>query len=123
MTMAFKLLRGYHRDWSHKIDRDTRQRTTTKRMFKPGEVVESEKDLAKLFNRPGSVKFERLPDPPQAQISQSQETVAVQRKPDVDLEAMTVRDLRELAEQEEIDLSGATTKEQIVKALRQAMGA
>lgn len=121
--MLFKLLRGYHRDWSFKFDRDTRQRTTVKRMYSPGESVESDRDLCKLFNRPGSIKFERLPDPPQAQSFQGQQNaVATAVKESPDLDGMTVRDLQALAEEEEIDLGGAKTKDQMVKTIRQATG-
>lgn len=117
--MLFKLLRGYHKDWTYRTDAEGRRQTSSQRLYKPGETVESDRDLAKLFNHPGSIKFERLPDPPQ---STAQPAVAVAERPDVDLDSMTLRDLQALAETEEIDLGGAKTKDQMVKVIRQALG-
>lgn len=102
--MKFKLLRGGHTD---------KQGT-----HEPGAVVESDTDLAARF---GANKFQRVHEAThQPEVSPPQEP---SEKPPqetgsddlmVELGAMSVKQLRQVAEDREIDLGDATRKDDIV---------
>lgn len=84
-----------------------------RRASKPGEtdeypIVECENDLAALH---GSDKFERIHEQP---------PVAAPQRIIVDIESMSFAELREYAEEQEIDLKGAKDKQESLKAIRAA---
>jgi len=74
-----------------------------------GDLIESKHDLEARFNKgPFSRKFER--------VYQDRPTFAALVQPN--LEAMSVKELQELAQDQEIDISGAKTKEDLLRILR-----
>ncbi len=85
-----------------------------------GDIVESTEDLEKKF---GSNKFRRIRDdenanmPPETAKEQEYEDNVPGVNQRETLEAMTVDELRELAEAEEVDLSGLHKKDEIIDAL------
>lgn len=90
-------------------------------------IVVSAGDLCK-FNRPGTpAKFRKISDEdltskdPTVQAAVN-DTKPAGPAPEDTLNSMTVPDLRKLAEEEEIDLSGARTKEEIMEKIRRAAG-
>jgi hypothetical protein len=103
--MKFKVLHGIHSEGY--------------RTYGVGTVVDSKSDLSK-FNRPGSVRFQQVPDdtPTQEQAAQlAAEAGAKDNTLPTPLKDMTVNELKRLAEDEEADLEGAKTKEQIIAAI------
>lgn len=89
------------------------------RIYLTGDVVESDTDLVRRFNSRDSIKFQRLTDDAPGS-SWAPDPV----NPDADgLTAMTVQELRAHAAAEEIDLAGATKKEDIIAAIRAVVGA
>lgn len=111
--MKFRMIRGRHSD-------------TTGRYIK-GDVIESDIDLAAKFNSPGSIKFVKVSDDTPATDPSAKKSDL----PDVDSEDegeipaqysnYTVAELRTIAEDEEIDLGGATKKSEIVAKLEEGM--
>lgn len=89
-----------------------------RRVYNPGDVIETDTDLTR-FNVPNAPpKFEVVHgDAVAAAAKKGFETVGV---PADGLDAMTVADLRAMAAEEEIDLGGAATKAAIVAAIRAA---
>jgi len=77
-----------------------------RRRYHVGDIIESDEDLVKRFNRANSVKFEVVPDS-NGGVSDG-------------LDDMTVEELRQLAEAEEIDLGDAVRKPRIIRILREA---
>ena len=94
--MRFKLLSGVH----------TEGHQETYKQYERGDVIETDVDLVKKFNRPGSTKFERVED--NASLNTDE------------FSAMTVAELRAFAEGEEIDLGEISRKSDILDALRKA---
>jgi len=83
------------------------------KVYQKGDVVRSEQELDKQF---GPRKFQRLDGvAPEA-------TTAVVEDDFSDLENMSLAELRKFAEDEEIDLEGATRKEATLAIIRKAMG-
>jgi len=115
--MKFRVLQGKY----HSYVRGTDSRDITVVTTKRGEVVESTIDLVKRYNRPQSRMFERLPDDAPMTTESApgilQETEADAPTTDV-FEGLTVAELRELAGQNGIDLSNASRKADILKAIR-----
>lgn len=132
----FKLLAGKHA---------AKDEEGLQKIYKKGDVIETDSDLSKLNSGPGYMKFERLyeegesedegtvksvatPTKPQVQMAVAdQPTVVKTTQPTVKtptgpvkLESMTVEDLRSLAADEEVDLKNAKTKDEILRALRSA---
>ncbi len=92
----FRLLRGIHNEGGN--------------TYFPGEVVDSKSDLLE-HNSPGSTRFEKVSEDTHASTD-----------PDVgQLEGMTVVQLRELAQFEEVDLGTATRKDEIINVLQSAL--
>ncbi len=103
------------------------------RTWGPGEVIETNQDLSR-HNAPGMTpKFELLEDRPQAPQAGLKEMPAQPTAPQFNpnpgkapvstsrsdnLDNLGVKELQALAAEEEIDLKGATKKEDIVKILR-----
>jgi hypothetical protein len=122
---TFKILRGTH-DESIPEQRDKDGNVThpgVKRTFRAGDVFESEYDLLKL-NAPGCQKFallsgqvpvQTLPQEP----AQPAATPAVTTKEGIrsTLEGMSVKELRDMAAAEEIDVTGLSRKEDLINAL------
>src|SRR4051812_46875551 len=110
-----------------------------KRVWGPGEIVETNQDLTRHNQSGMTPKFELLEERPQAGLkelppqvrdssggkdstvmtaSPSQQATA---KPKVDnLDLLSVVELKKLADEEEIDLKGASKKEDMVRIIRQA---
>lgn len=88
------------------------------RGFEPGDVIETDKSLAVLFNSPGQKKFEEV----------GSDGVTVKPKAAINvskfLNRMSIPQLKAFAEDEEpeIDLTGAVQKVDIVNRIVNAMG-
>lgn len=137
--MRFKLLKGSFK--TAKLDDKGNRiliagangaKRSVGQMFKKGDIIESTTNLTKRFGRN---KFEPLGhyadtgeeplgdhtipgDSPREGAPESMPTA--DNDPDgelAELHAMTVADLKELAESEETDLAGATKKEDIITAI------
>lgn len=117
----WKLLSGIHSDKtarlvsSCKLEGVERQPNT----FYPGDVFDSDKDLTRHNTRdsrgqPVSVRFERVGDSPS-----SKGTAALVDRED-ELDTMTVKELRDFAEREEIDLGDAKQRVPMIEAIRAA---
>jgi len=131
----FKLLIGTHIQGDLSVQPDARG-AYPERVYRAGEVFESDVDLRTLNGNGMSPKFERVdmggppvssisppkpPAPAPAEATKTPEVPAGKRDLDRDygsLDKMSVTELREVAESEEIDLKGASKKEDIVKILR-----
>lgn len=120
--MKFRLKRGKHHA-SKKIG-GARQTVS----WHPGDVIESEADLVKMH---GHEKFELVSPETEAHPGRVLNTVTPDRvaKPESEetvddtadtLNEMTVAELRKFADSESIHLGGATTKAEIIKAIRAA---
>jgi hypothetical protein len=87
----------------------------TGKTYKRGDVVHSEKELDKQF---GPRKFQRLDTA--SHFTPVEEEVVEDNYSD--LKKMTLAELRKFAEDEEIDLDSATRKDEVLAAIRKAMG-
>jgi hypothetical protein len=107
------------------------------KIYKRGDVFESKHDLLKFNAGPGAMKFEKVeesenqprrartespPPPPPHTVVETPAGKAPRNQQEfvAALEKMNEKDLRALAAEEEIDLKGAKTKDDIVKAIRSA---
>lgn len=98
----FKVLRGSHRIGPIKDEDGVI--TTPGRTIKRGGVIETDTDLAKKFpSQPP--KFQRI------DVVEEEENDF-----EAELNAMTVAELKEKAEAEEVDISGCHRKDEIVQA-------
>lgn len=98
--MKFQLLAGRH------ITGQKEER----RIYRIGDVIESDDDLVKRF---GGDKFQRVDDDAKAtDVNDSRRAT---------LEAMTLKELRKFADDEEIDLGGASRKNEIINVIVEAM--
>lgn len=88
------------------------------KIYNQGDTIDTDKDLLQ-HNLAGVDKFLLIGDTPDPSNSKSenssQESDAVYTREE--LEQMTVPDLREIAEGEEIDLMGASKKNEIISRL------
>jgi hypothetical protein len=102
MMYTFKLIAGMHDQGDGRV-------------YKRGDVITSEKELDRIH---GANRFLRLADSsvPVLPSAPSQEV-------DDEFSGMTVAELKKFAEEEEIDLEGATRKEEILSAIRKAVSA
>lgn len=112
----FKLLNGLH---TVAIGYDEKTGVPITKTFRPGEIVESTDDLAKLHNTTVSTKFQRVYT---EQEEDDKAEVAAQPPKDDGLESMTIPGLRQLAEDENLDLDvdARTTKADWVAKIREA---
>lgn len=97
MLMQFKLLQGRHAD--------------SNRSYKPGDVVESNRDLGRRF---GEDKFRRLHENEvtAARIQQQEKQVS-------DLTKKSVKELQQMAADLELEVSAAkNSKEELIKLLQ-----
>jgi len=117
--MLFRVLRGLHSQGS--------------KLYGPGmpdgDLVETETDLVKKFNAPGSVKFERIWDQSQTATSLTKQSAAEARQaeptnspPAEDLESLSMVELLRIAEDLELDFPQGKTpsKAQLIKTIRAA---
>jgi|SRR6185369_17241677 len=84
-----------------------------------GDIIDSKQDLARRFNQgPHSIKFERLSDktPARSKTFRSGD----EDESDTDYKALTVMELRAIAEEREISLDGLTKKSEIIAAIEAA---
>lgn len=112
--MRFRLLAGMH------IQNDPM--SGKERIYRAGAVFESVTDLARRWPE----KFERVldstpltPDPAASGMDASPSSAPLPSSGD-EYEGMTVKELQALAAEEEIDLKGARTREEILTVLRKA---
>jgi len=87
--------------------------------YSPGAVIDTAQNLLRL-NAPGSIRFERVyeeeePTPVETTPEPTEE------EPTDDLEALTLAELRDLAEAEEVDLGDAKRKADVLEVLRRAL--
>lgn len=97
-------------------------------LYRKGDTVNTNTDL-RCMNGPNSIKFRlvstagdevnspEVPTPPVPAPPQVSDTLATEREV---YEEMTVADLRNYAESEEIDITGAKTKKELVDAIMAA---
>ncbi len=106
------------------------------KIYKRGDVFESKHDLLKFNAGPGAMKFEKVEDTQPAKAAGTTRPPATPSREAVHgtpeppprnmneflaaLDKMSEKDLRALAAEEEIDLKGAKTKDDILKAIRTA---
>lgn len=120
----FRLLRGKHSqsvpDPNGRKDANGNIMLTAERnldgtikLYQPGDVIETNKDLVELFNRPGAIKFERL-EKADGPIPGSSTPTAKQPPK---FYQMTDKELREYAAAEEIDISQCKNKDEVLKLL------
>lgn len=91
------------------------------RIYVQGDIIDSKSDLMR-FNSPGAIKFEKIESGrlPENTPTLDSSTTAVIKKENDGLEAMSIAELRKMAEEEEIDIKAAKTKDQLVAAIRTA---
>ena len=82
------------------------------------DVVESEIDLERRFNSPGSIKFQRIREEDCRVSAAVLDDKGPSETRRVSLESLTVNQLRKLAEEREVDLGDAIRKDEIIGALR-----
>lgn len=132
----FRLNTGKHQQKEDK--------TGKSRLYRQGEIIETEADLSKLNTGGGTPKFERLEDrserrryeeptpatttptvvppspassPSLPQGTPSKATQSEAGYTESELAGMTVNELKELAAEDEIDVKGAQTKAELIKVL------
>lgn len=110
--MRFELLAGAHTEGE--VSQGTRV------IYHPGDIIESDVDLAKMF---GSEKFRKM-DESEPNVakkrSQSQQTITIPTREE--LNKMSMADLRALAAEEEIDVSTTSKKEEVVNMIISSLG-
>ena len=106
--MKFELLSGIH----------AHGHGETRRIYMPGAVIESDVDLAQRFNTPGSVRFRPVVEEP---ATASDPTPAATNSTTKAFESMTLAELREMAEAEELEISPKATKVELIAKLSAAM--
>lgn len=117
--MRFKVLSGKHaqKDKDGKVV-----------VYRQGDIVETNSDLVAKFNSPNAVKFERVEDGPTVQqrpASAAQPTPAQPSLAPRDvkefhaaIDKMNLAELKQLAEDDEVDLKGETDIHKIRKVLK-----
>ena len=112
MVYRFKVLRGSH------TDGDPHQGTS--KVYNRGDIVTSDIDLAKVFGRNKFMNLNELEDPRANSGTVNTATVTVPTKES--LSKMTNKELRALAEEEEIDVTTCTSKEELINAITSGLG-
>lgn len=123
----YRLLRGkHHVKTGHDHDGDG----SVFKTYEKGQIIDSKEDLSLLNGRgPTMKKFEWLGpgehSPPGKDYatpyaSLSGGSVAVLDDPDEQLNSLTIKQLRQVADDESIDLTGLTRKDDIVEAIQKA---
>ncbi len=114
----FKLLAGKHVEGGKR--------------YVPGNVIDSKSDLSK-FNTPGyAPKFEEVPDstpasPGQAlhtpnAIKEGEKKEPVVAPPKYKLDGMSVKQLQDVADAEEVDVKGLKTPVEMIAKLKKELG-
>lgn len=103
---VYKLLRGMHAEG----------RGTERRIYKRGALVESDVNLEERF---GSEKFRKMGESKKRAVREEPEDDEPEDDEDDDLEGMTVLQLKELAENEEINIEGLKVKADIIDRIRE----
>lgn len=116
MGKIFRVVRGSHFEQGKK--------------FKQGDILESLTDLNRM-NSPGAIKFQEMPAGTPLKggevlsgfnTSGSQSTQEETVSPDKqDLESMTVSELKQLAEDYELEFSASAKKPELVELLSEAL--
>lgn len=116
-TMKFRIKAGTHNepvfneDGTHKIENGVKCRTRHKANDIKSCLIETSRDLIALF---GAGKFERVHGSSTLPLSEAKpETLA--------LEKMSVKALKEYAEEEGIDLYDFTKKADIIETIKEAL--
>lgn len=112
----WKVLRGIHSDKTAKPVSlvEVKGITRAEGIFYPGDIIESDKDLAK-HNTPADTRFEKLPE---------HEPISPPARGVNGLSGMTVKELRKLAADEEVILDETVVrKEEIINTIRAALDA
>lgn len=104
----WEVLSGVHNDGKAKpvelVDVPGMERKPGDGVFYAGDKIDTEVDLA-VHNTPGSVRFKKHKE----------------SEPQDELAGMTVKELRDLADQEQIVLPSNISKPQIIEAIRGAL--
>ena len=102
----FRLLAGCHMDTGP---------SGPNHIYSPGEVIETDKDLAGLFNRRDSHKFER--------VNHDQEVLPTDgvRSHLARLDSLSEPELRAMAEAEDIDLKGCKGREEALAKIKRSL--
>lgn len=132
--MRFKLLMGTHEQYSSsKFYEENGERKPVKELFQaprpfgdgkggrdPDTIVESDRDLEKMFNFEGIKKFERVYDDQRQQVAAAKPAL-------VDFNVLKGKDakfLLDFCEKYELDVpEGKTSKEDLLKVIQTALGA
>ena len=136
--MKFKVLGGKHTE--------TAQEGKVATIYHRGDIVEANHDLCRMFNKPKSLKFLRVPDntpnkrtlpslPPKVEDdpedilnarddleSTGEETLSEESELQDSFSDLKKAELISLAEENEIDLGDATLKADILRVVRQHVG-
>jgi len=97
----FKVLRGTHREGGKKYNK--------------GDIVNSASDLRR-HNSPGAIKFQPLGEDDTIQ------EIIEEPAPQNDLDSMDDEQLKMFADAEEVDISSATTREEIIALINTTLG-
>lgn len=88
------------------------------KQYRQGDIFHSRSNLLK-FNSPGSIKFRRANAPDR--YFAEPEPVQAHEEPRDELAGMTVEQLKDFASGQDIELGKARTKDELVRAIRQAL--
>lgn len=132
----YRLMAGLHVEGSNiKLGPDG-QPEKPRKTYRSGDIIETTTDLCRLngpgpmtpkFLLVGSAEDTRAQEEKESQellkdeVTEEEEFSAVDDDSIDTLSAMNLRELRQFAESEEIDLEGLTKKVEIVKAIRETM--
>jgi hypothetical protein len=111
MGGTFKLLRGKHAEGKDENGKQI--------IYKMGSTFVSNTDLDKLHNKQNSTKFERISDKKLKITPKKHKVTLPDETPDDELDTLTQSELMEYAETEEIDVSNARTKSDMVRVIRE----
>jgi len=99
---TFRLLRGKHINGG--------------KTYKKGDLIHTTADLARFNCGPGSMRYQEINPVEEVAPAQS-ETPAPSPQEENSNTDYTLEELRIIADDEEVDITGLTTKEEIVKAM------
>lgn len=105
VNRRFKLLHGIHNEGG--------------KTYYPGDVIDSASDLSK-HNRPSNVRYEPVAEETDDPLGSADTLQAnpVPLESGAPLESLTIAQLRQLAEEYEVDLGDAAKKGEIIDALQ-----
>jgi len=128
--MKFRVLDGKHQVFERTTtpDGESNSRNIRVTQYPRGSIIESDVDLVKRFAKSHVKKYKRVPDdtPVSTALEADPEPESVSTleapEPEDALSDMTKAQLLEVAEEENIDLGGATLKADIRAVIRQYAG-